>query len=85
VVKQTIYCEIAPPGNQYSSGVYAFENTSYTSVYYIELSKYVWAQDPIRGVRWIKNPDRDIGDGLARLTPEEEKQFFLARLRAQFL
>ncbi len=82
---QIVYCEISPPGNQHSPGVYAFENTNYTSIHYIQSSKYVWVQDSIHGTRWVKNPDRDISNGLAKLTPEEEKQFFLARLRAQFL
>jgi hypothetical protein len=49
------------------------------------LSDYIWAEDSIRGVRWVKNSSRDIEYGLARLTPEEEKQFMWAKLRAKYI
>ena len=81
---ETIYCEILPPGNQYSPGVYAFHDKK-ADLGWITLSHYVWAEDSIRGVWWLKNPDRDIEYGLSRLTPEEEKQFMLAKLRAKYI
>jgi hypothetical protein len=82
----TIFCEITTPGNQYSPGVYAFrDHANYTISEFFSLSKYVWAEDSVRGVRWVKNPDRDISHGLARLTTEEEKQFVFVKLRANFI
>ncbi len=84
MVKETYYCEILPPGNQYSAGVYSFDKRKlYHS--WLMLSDYIWAEDSIRGVRWVKNSSRDIEYGLARLTPEEEKQFMWAKLRAKYI
>ena len=82
----TIFCEITPPGNQYSPGVYAFrEHANYTIAQFWDLSKYVWVEDHIRGVRWGKNPDRDTTGGLCRLTDEEAKHFFFVKLKAKYM
>ena len=84
--KSIIFCEIAPPGNQYSPGVYAFrDHANYTIAQFWDLSKYVWIEDPIRGVRWAKNPDRSIMSGLCGLTDEEDKHFFFVKLRAKYM
>ncbi len=84
--KGTIFCEITPPGNQYSAGVYAFRSQpSYTLAQFWDLSKYVWLEDDILGPRWLKNADRDISGELAKLNNDETKYFFLVKIRAKYM
>ena len=84
--KGTFFCEITPPVYQYSVGVYAFRSQpSYTLAHFWDLSKYVWLEDDILGVKWLKNAERDISGELSKLNDNETKYFFLVKIRAKYM
>jgi hypothetical protein len=77
------YCEIQVSHEQYTPGIYAIDSKKSGYFQCLALSNRAWIEDE-KGVRWAKHREKDI-QAYPVLSNNELKEFFWAKLKAQFV